>query len=122
MAGATQQQQQQQKGGAGISSPGATPAPPPPMKQGGNTSSLQQQSYHHAQQQQQQQPQQWERRRPVLKTDMPWTDLIGESGLYTGETDNNGEPNGMGKMRYHDGSVLEGEWYHGELQRRREGG
>jgi hypothetical protein len=53
---------------------------------------------------------------------MPWTDLIGESGLYTGETDDNGEPNGMGKMRYHDGSILEGEWCHGELQRRREGG
>ena len=123
MAGATQQQQQQ-KSGVGISSPGATPAPPPPMKQGGNTSSLQQQSYHHPQQQQQQQqqPQQWERRRPLLKTDMPWTDLIGESGLYTGETDDNGEPNGMGKMRYHDGSILEGEWCHGELQRRREGG
>jgi hypothetical protein len=53
---------------------------------------------------------------------MPWTDLIGESGLYTGETDENGEPHGMGLMRYHDGSALEGEWYHGELDRRRESG
>jgi hypothetical protein len=53
---------------------------------------------------------------------MPWTDLIGESGLYTGEIDENGEPHGMGMMRYHDGSVLEGEWFHGELQRRRESG
>jgi hypothetical protein len=33
--------------------------------------------------------------------------------------DENGEPHGMGTMKYHDGSVLEGAWYHGELERRR---
>jgi hypothetical protein len=53
---------------------------------------------------------------------MPWTDLIGESGLYSGQIDENGEPHGMGMMRYDDGSFLDGEWYHGELERRRESG
>ncbi|KAL7428298.1 hypothetical protein ACHAXM_001207 [Skeletonema potamos] len=95
----------------GTSVPGA---PPPPMRRVSNGSS--------AESPPTQPVQLWERRRPIVKTDMPWTDLIGESGLYTGEIDENGEPHGMGMMRYHDGSVLEGEWFHGELQRRRESG
>ena len=50
--------------------------------------------------------------------DMDWTDLRGHDGRYTGETDGSGEPHGMGSMRYLDGAVEEGEWYHGELERR----
>mmetsp|Transcript_4491 Transcript_4491/g.8335 ORF Transcript_4491/g.8335 Transcript_4491/m.8335 type:complete len:112 (-) Transcript_4491:125-460(-) len=50
---------------------------------------------------------------------LQWTDLQGRDGYYTGETDESGEPHGMGSMRYLDnGSVMEGEWYHGELERR----
>lgn len=112
MAGGTQQQQKKSDGGNAASSPGA---PPPPMKRVINDNTMKSPPPPPQQQQ-------WERRRPIVKTDMPWTDLIGESGLYTGETDENGEPHGMGMMRYHDGSVLEGEWYHGELERRRESG
>lgn len=104
MAGGTQQQQKR------ASSHGA---PPPPVKLGSNGSSVESPP-------QQQQLQQRERRRPM--TDMPWTDLIGESGLYSGQIDENGEPHGMGMMKYDDGSFLEGEWYHGELERRRESG
>lgn len=49
---------------------------------------------------------------------MEWTDLRGRDGRYTGETDESGEPHGMGSVRYaDDGTVVEGEWYHGELER-----
>jgi len=108
MAGGMPQQQQRSGEGSVTSSHGA---PPPQIKRGSNGSSVESPPQ-----------QQRERRRPIIKTDMPWTDLIGESGLYTGQTDKNGEPHGMGMMRYHDGSSLEGEWYHGELERRRESG
>lgn len=48
-----------------------------------------------------------------------WTDLNGQDGYYTGETDGDGEPHGLGSMHYvHDNSVLEGEWYHGTLEQR----
>ena len=106
MAGGTPQQQQQRKRGGNGGSVSSPPHGARPSQQ--------------QQQQQQQRLQHRERRRPIVKTDMPWTDLIGESGLYSGETDENGEPHGMGMMRYHDGSALEGEWYHGELERRRD--
>jgi len=113
MAGGTLQQQKRSGDGSVTSSHGALS---PLMTRGSNGSSVE------SPPQQQQQFQQREKRRPIIKTDMPWTDLIGESGLYTGQTDKNGEPHGMGVMRYHDGSSLEGEWYHGELERRRESG
>lgn len=110
MAGGTLQQQKRSGNGSVTSSHGHG-APSPPMNRASNGTSVESPPQ-----------QQRERRRPIMKTDMPWTDLIGESGLYTGQTDKNGEPHGMGMMRYHDGSSLEGEWYHGELERRESGG
>lgn len=50
---------------------------------------------------------------------LEWTDLEGHAGFYTGETDDGREPHGLGSQRYHDGRVLEGEWYHGEFERRK---
>ena len=48
-----------------------------------------------------------------------WRDHEGALGYYTGETDESGEPNGLGSMCYlHDNSVIEGEWYHGKLEQR----
>ena len=48
-----------------------------------------------------------------------WRDHEGALGYYTGETDESGEPNGLGSMCYlHDNSVVEGEWYHGKLEQR----
>lgn len=49
---------------------------------------------------------------------MEWTDLEGANGFFTGETDEDNEPHGMGSMRYHRGEVLEGKWYHGEFEGR----
>lgn len=48
---------------------------------------------------------------------MEWMDYEGRGGFFTGETDEKGRPHGMGSMRYNDGRVLEGEWYHGEFDR-----
>lgn len=48
---------------------------------------------------------------------MEWMDLNGRCGYFTGETDEQRKPHGMGSMRYNDGKVLEGEWYHGEFDR-----
>mmetsp|Transcript_7177 Transcript_7177/g.14501 ORF Transcript_7177/g.14501 Transcript_7177/m.14501 type:complete len:1267 (-) Transcript_7177:3184-6984(-) len=53
---------------------------------------------------------------------MQWTDYRGNSGFFTGETDEDGEPDGMGSMRYHSGEVLEGKWTHGEFEGRGGGG
>ncbi|KAL9188892.1 hypothetical protein ACHAXT_011382 [Thalassiosira profunda] len=54
--------------------------------------------------------------------DMEWTDLRGRFGVYTGETDASGEPHGLGSVRYEDeAGAVEGEWFHGELERRIEG-
>ena len=60
---------------------------------------------------------------PALARDavfnLQWTNLQGQAGYYTGEIDETGEPHGMGSMRYLDTNiVLEGEWYHGELERK----
>ena len=73
-------------------------------------------------QQQQPPPQQRRQSPPAPASDavlnLQWTDLNGKDGYYTGETDESGEPHGMGSMRYiDDNTVLEGEWYHGELER-----
>jgi len=48
---------------------------------------------------------------------MEWMDYDGKVGSYTGETDEKGRPHGMGSIRYNDGKVLEGGWYHGEFDR-----
>jgi hypothetical protein len=48
---------------------------------------------------------------------MEWIDYDGKDGFFTGETDEKGRPHGMGSMRYSDGKVLEGEFYHGEFER-----
>eukprot|EP00804_Cyclotella_cryptica_P030161 CCRYP_009569-RA/>CCRYP_009569-RA protein AED:0.02 eAED:0.02 QI:425/1/1/1/1/1/2/375/1020 len=48
---------------------------------------------------------------------MEWMDLNGRCGFFTGETDEQRKPHGMGSMRYNDGKVLEGEWHHGEFDR-----
>lgn len=71
---------------------------------------------------QQQQPPPQQRPPQALARDavfnLQWTDLHGKAGYYTGEIDETGEPHGMGGMRYHDtNTVIEGEWYHGELER-----
>ncbi|KAL7508126.1 hypothetical protein ACHAXN_005232 [Cyclotella atomus] len=48
---------------------------------------------------------------------MEWMDHDGKDGFFTGETDEKGRPHGMGSMRYNDGKVLEGDWFHGEFDR-----
>jgi hypothetical protein len=52
---------------------------------------------------------------------MEWIDYDGRDGVFTGETDEKGRPHGMGSMRYNDGRVLEGEWFHGECPVRGDG-
>ena len=53
---------------------------------------------------------------------MEWSDLRGNPGFFTGETDEGREPHGMGSMRYSDGGVLAGEWFHGQFRPRAPGG
>lgn len=107
---ATSQQGQYVKSGNSVSSPNShqhynNNGPPPPSS-----------SHYHPHPQQQPPP-------PLPSTNgavfnIEWTDLNGKDGYYTGETDESGEPHGMGSMRYLDNTVLEGEWYHGELETR----
>ena len=99
---------------------------------GGNTSVSSRTSHHHHHQQQQQ-----HHNAPSNHASQPhshndnahnddegtvfnveWTDLNGKLGYYTGEIDEEGEPHGLGSMRYvENNAVLEGEWYHGEFER-----
>lgn len=47
-------------------------------------------------------------------TSMPYTDTMGESGLYTGEIDRESRlPHGRGKMKYENGIFYEGKWVNG---------
>ncbi|KAL7472733.1 hypothetical protein ACHAXS_013104 [Conticribra weissflogii] len=46
---------------------------------------------------------------------MPWTDINGETGSYTGEVNSLNIPDGMGSMRYDSGVVAEGNWRDGEI-------
>lgn len=110
--------------------PGQHLGPPPPQHHGGghgppnNRSGASVSSRNTPPQQQQQQ-----HRSPQPQSsksnnndgavfNLEWTDLHGKNGYYTGEADESGEPHGLGSMRYVDGMLVEGEWYHGELERR----
>ena len=44
---------------------------------------------------------------------MPWTDLNGVDGVYTGEVNRYQNPDGMGSMRFDYGVVVEGVWQDG---------
>ncbi len=47
-------------------------------------------------------------------TNMPYTDSMGDSGLYTGEIDQESRrPHGKGKMKYENGIFYEGKWVNG---------
>lgn len=43
---------------------------------------------------------------------------IAKSGDYQGETNDDGQPNGQGRMSYDSGSVYEGSWLNGEMSGR----
>lgn len=61
-------------------------------------------------------PRQSQQRKSRVVCGLEWTDLDGQSGFFTGElNEDSGEPHGMGSMRYHDGGVLEGQWYEGSI-------
>mmetsp|Transcript_415 Transcript_415/g.592 ORF Transcript_415/g.592 Transcript_415/m.592 type:complete len:94 (+) Transcript_415:2-283(+) len=44
---------------------------------------------------------------------MPYKTPWGKSGWYSGEVDDNGIPNGTGRMRYKDGDRYDGLWIQG---------
>ena len=44
---------------------------------------------------------------------MPYTDAIGDSGMYTGEINEDGLPHGKGKMKYENGVFYTGDWVNG---------
>lgn len=44
---------------------------------------------------------------------MPFTDDFGDSGLYTGEVNEDARPNGQGRMKYENGVFFEGKWVNG---------
>lgn len=44
---------------------------------------------------------------------MPFTDYFGDSGLYTGEVNEDCRPNGQGRMKYENGVFFEGKWNDG---------
>ena len=46
---------------------------------------------------------------------MPWDDMNDDSGLYTGEVNPSGEPDGIGELQYDDGKVVKGRWANGEM-------
>ncbi len=47
-------------------------------------------------------------------TNMPYTDSMGDSGVYTGEIDQESRrPHGKGKMKYENGIFYEGKWVNG---------
>jgi hypothetical protein len=49
-------------------------------------------------------------------TQMPWSDVNGFSGHYTGEVNENNAPEGQGYMEYSNGVVEEGIWRNGVFQ------
>jgi hypothetical protein len=60
--------------------------------------------------------------RETVVVGMEWMDLDGRCGNYTGETDEQRLPHGMGSFRTNDGRVMEGEWSRGEFFERQGGG
>lgn len=50
--------------------------------------------------------------RPTVRTvkQMPFTDQFGDFGLYTGNVDEDGRPDGKGSMKYDNGVFYEGIW------------
>jgi len=48
-------------------------------------------------------------------SDMPWDDVNDDSGLYTGEVNPSGEPDGIGELRFDDGNMVKGQWKNGEM-------
>lgn len=44
---------------------------------------------------------------------MPFTDEFGDSGLYSGEVNEDTRPNGQGRMKYDNGVFFEGKWNSG---------
>ena len=48
---------------------------------------------------------------------MSWDDVNDDSGLYTGEVNPSGEPDGMGELRFDDGNIVKGQWKNGEMVR-----
>ena len=44
---------------------------------------------------------------------MPFTDNFGDSGIYTGQVNDDGRPNGKGSMKYDNGIFYEGAWTDG---------
>ena len=53
---------------------------------------------------------------------MPWSDVSGDNGSYTGEVNSLNIPDGMGSMRYDNGIVVEGAWNDGEIDESDESG
>ena len=50
---------------------------------------------------------------------MPWTDLNGDTGRFTGSVNNDQLPHGKGTMKYDfTGLIAEGEWVNGVLKER----
>jgi len=50
-------------------------------------------------------------------SDMPWDDKNDDSGLYTGEVNPSGEPDGIGQLQYDDGNIVKGIWKNGEMDK-----
>lgn len=44
---------------------------------------------------------------------MPYTDDFGDSGLYSGEVNEDSRPHGSGRMKYENGVFFEGKWING---------
>jgi len=44
---------------------------------------------------------------------MPFTDTFGDAGIYTGQVNDNGRPDGKGSMKYNSGIFYEGTWTDG---------
>lgn len=53
------------------------------------------------------------RQRGKRVENMPFMDENQDTGLYTGETNDLGQPHGKGQMRYDNGIFFEGKWSNG---------
>eukprot|EP00986_Skeletonema_menzelii_P006248 scaffold2358_cov222-Skeletonema_menzelii.AAC.2 len=54
-----------------------------------------------------------ESRTHLAVKDMPFTDTFGDFGVYTGQVNENGRPDGKGSMKYNNGIFYEGTWTDG---------
>jgi hypothetical protein len=54
-----------------------------------------------------------ESRTHLAVKDMPFTDTFGDFGIYTGQVNENGRPDGKGSMKYDNGIFYEGTWTDG---------